>query len=48
MIKIVKGEEELTDEDIHPEEDQTIIDPETGEPIDFDKKEPANIPHSRK
>jgi type I restriction enzyme R subunit len=41
MIKIVKGEEELTDDDIHPEEDQTIIDPETGAPVDFDKKEPA-------
>jgi type I restriction enzyme R subunit len=41
MIKTVKGEEELTDKDIHPEEDQTIIDPETGAPVDFDKKELA-------
>jgi len=41
MIKTVKGEEELTDKDIHPEEDQIIIDPETGAPVDFDKKEPA-------
>lgn len=39
MIKQVKGEEELTDKDIHPEEDQTIIDPETGAPVDFDKTE---------
>jgi type I restriction enzyme, R subunit len=39
MIKIVKGEEELTDKDIHPEEGQAIIDPETGMPVDFDKKE---------
>jgi type I restriction enzyme R subunit len=38
MIKTVKGEEELTDKDIHPEEDQEIIDPETGTPVDFDKK----------
>lgn len=35
MVKEVKGEEELTDEDIHPEEDDEIIDPETGEPVDF-------------
>jgi type I restriction enzyme R subunit len=41
MIKTVNGEEELTDKDIYPEEDQTIIDPETGLPIDFDKKEPT-------
>jgi type I restriction enzyme R subunit len=41
MIKIVNGEEELTDKDIHPEEEQSIIDPETGAPVDFDKKEPA-------
>ena len=39
MIKEVKGEDELTDEDIHPEEDQEIIDPETGQPVDFDKEE---------
>jgi len=35
MIKTVKGEEELTDKDIHPEEDQEIIDPETGIMVDF-------------
>lgn len=44
MIKVVKGEEELTDEDIHPEENQEIVDPETGAPVDFDKKEPAKYP----
>ncbi len=37
MIREVKGEEELTDRDIHPEEDQEIIDPETGQPVDFEK-----------
>jgi type I restriction enzyme R subunit len=36
MIKEVKGEEELTEEDIHPEENDEIIDPETGDPVDFD------------
>jgi type I restriction enzyme, R subunit len=44
MIKTVKGEEELTDKDIYPEEDQTIIDPETGAPVDFDKNESAAYP----
>lgn len=39
MIKIVKGEEELTEEDIHPEKNQKIVDPETGASVDFDKKE---------
>ena len=37
MIKTVKGEEELTDQDIHPEEDQEILDPETGKPVDFEQ-----------
>ena len=41
MIKEIKAEEELTDEDVFPEEDQVIIDPETGAPVDFDKTEPA-------
>lgn len=36
MIKVVKGEEELTDADIHPEQDGEIIDPETGKDIIFD------------
>jgi type I restriction enzyme, R subunit len=44
MIKQVKGEEELTDQDINPEEDQEIIDPETGKPVDFDKKETKEYP----
>jgi len=35
MIKIVKGEEELLDRDIHPEQDEEIIDPETGKTVDF-------------
>jgi type I restriction enzyme R subunit len=39
MIKQVKGEEELTDQDINPEEGQEIIDPETGQPVDFELKE---------
>ncbi|MDO8141728.1 MAG: DEAD/DEAH box helicase family protein [Candidatus Brocadiales bacterium] len=44
MIKEVKGEEELTDQDIHPEEDQEIIDPETGQPVDFEEKESVEYP----
>jgi len=39
MIKVVKGEEELTDEDINPEQDVDIVDPETGKVVDFDKTE---------
>jgi type I restriction enzyme R subunit len=44
MIKEVKGEEELTDQDIHPEEDQEIIDPETGKLVDFEEKETKEYP----
>jgi len=44
MIKEVKGEEELTDQDIHPEEDQEIIDPETGQPVDFEEKGSVEYP----
>ncbi len=44
MIKEVKGEEELTDQDINPEGDQEIIDPETGKPVDFEKKETKEYP----
>ena len=44
MIKQVKGEEELTEQDINPEEDQEIIDPETGQPVDFEKKETKEYP----
>ena len=44
MIKEVKGEQELTDQDIYPEEDQDIIDPETGQPVDFEEKESVEYP----
>lgn len=40
MIREVTGEDELTDQDIHPEEDQEIIDPETGQPVDFEEETP--------
>jgi len=39
MIKEIKGEEELTEQDIYPEEDSEVIDPETGLPVDFEKGE---------
>lgn len=39
MVKLVKGEDELTDKDILPDEKQPIIDPETSLPVDFDKTE---------
>lgn len=39
MVKEVKSEDELTQEDICPEEENEIIDPETGLPVDFDKEE---------
>ncbi|MBN1627374.1 MAG: DEAD/DEAH box helicase family protein [Deltaproteobacteria bacterium] len=42
MIKKIKGEEELKDEDIYPEEDEPIIDPETGMAVDFGEKELAD------
>ncbi len=41
MIKLVKAEDKLTYDDILPEEEQTIIDPETGAPVEFEKKESA-------
>jgi type I restriction enzyme R subunit len=37
MIKVVKGEAELTDADINPEKNDAIIDPETGKDVNFDK-----------
>lgn len=40
MVREVTGENELTDQDIHPEEDQEIIDPETGQPVDFEEETP--------
>jgi type I restriction enzyme R subunit len=39
MIKVVKGEEALTDKDIHPEQDEAIIDPESGKVVDFSDKD---------
>jgi len=38
MIKEVKGDKELTEEDIYPEENQEIIDSETGKPVNFDNE----------
>ncbi|OQZ04867.1 MAG: restriction endonuclease [Candidatus Brocadia sp. UTAMX1] len=40
MIREVTGEDELTDQDIHPEEDREIIDPETRQPVDFEEETP--------
>ncbi len=39
MIKEIDSGHELTDQDIHPEENQEIIDPETGQPVDFGKEQ---------
>lgn len=44
MIREVKGEDELTDQDIHPEEDQDVIDPETGQPVDFEEEITTEYP----
>ncbi|MCC6325312.1 MAG: DEAD/DEAH box helicase family protein [Candidatus Brocadia sp.] len=44
MVREVTGEDELTDQDIHPEEDQEIIDPETGRPVDFEEETPDEYP----
>jgi type I restriction enzyme R subunit len=35
MVKKVRGDAELTDEDIHPDEEGDIIDTETGKPVNF-------------
>lgn len=43
MVKQVMAAEELTEDDLHPEEGQEIIDPETGEPVDF---EPFTYPET--
>jgi len=40
MIREVTGEDELTDQDIHPEEDREINDPETRQPVDFEEETP--------
>jgi type I restriction enzyme R subunit len=44
MIKQIQGDEELTDEDINPEEGREIIDPETGQPVDFDPNQNTKYP----
>ena len=44
MIREVKGEEELTDQDIYPEDNLEIIDPETGRPVDFEEELTAEYP----
>ncbi len=36
MIKTIKGEDKLTDDDIHPDDGQPVIDPETGTMVDFE------------
>lgn len=38
MIKEVKGEDKLTDEDIHPDKEGEIVDPETGKPVNFESE----------
>ncbi len=38
MVREVKGEDELTDQDIYPENDMDVIDPETGKPVDFEEE----------
>lgn len=43
MIKIVSGEEDLTEEDIHPGEDE-VIDPDTGNPVDFEEEKDKKYP----
>ena len=44
MIREVNGEEELTDQDIYPEDNLEIIDPETGRPVDFEEEITAEYP----
>jgi type I restriction enzyme, R subunit len=44
MIKDINSEEELKDSDIQPEESQEIIDPETGEPVDFELEKQVDYP----
>ncbi|MDH4262207.1 MAG: DEAD/DEAH box helicase family protein [Spirochaetia bacterium] len=43
MIKEISIEDDLTDEHIHPEEDEIIIDPETGEEVNFGESEKADL-----
>lgn len=44
MIKKVKGDEMLKDDDVYPENDEEIIDPETGKPVDFEGTKETNNP----
>jgi type I restriction enzyme R subunit len=44
MIKEVISETELTDSDIHPADNGDIIDPETGQPVDFGNTETIEYP----
>jgi type I restriction enzyme R subunit len=44
MVKIVAADAELTEADIHPEENQEILDPDTGEPVDFGSVDYAETP----
>jgi type I restriction enzyme R subunit len=46
MVKVIPADQVLTDEDIHPEVDQKIVDPETGEEVDFGSEGyPETPPH---
>lgn len=44
MIKQVKGDEALTEQDINAVDDQETIDPATGEPVDFEKEQTKEYP----
>lgn len=44
MIKQVKGDEELTEQDINVEDGEEAIDPATGQPVDFDKEKIKEYP----
>jgi len=44
MIKQVRGDEELTDQDINAGDAQEVYDPETGQPVDFDTDVDTSYP----
>ncbi len=44
MIKEINGDQELTDEDIHPGENEEIVGTETGEPVDFGEENTTEYP----
>lgn len=44
MIKEVKGEDKLTKDDINPGNNEEVIDPETGKPVNFEGKDEKNDP----